>query len=131
MIVLLLITLDDTPMIIASRFTHGGGTNDNFIYICSYLFNFFVRIILFTRLQDNLSGYFSIRRERLFSLDFNKIFWGYGDYFFRLVYYMSRKGVAIFDIPVYYEKPKHKKRRNLLSLLIRYTIAVFRLRFFG
>jgi len=124
--------LEFYDIIIASRFTSGGGTSDAFRYICSYLFNFAIRLILITRLQDNLSGFFAIRRERLFALDFDKIFWGFGDYFFRLLFYAQKTGATILDIPVIYQKRKGGvKKSNLMSLLIRYTKALIKLRFYG
>ena len=124
--------LEFYDMVIASRFTSGGGTSDNFRYICSYLFNFTIRLMLLTRLQDNLSGFFAIRRERLFALDFGRIFWGFGDYFFRLIFYAQKSGASILDVPVIYEKRKGGvKKSNLLSLLIRYTRALAKLRVCG
>lgn len=124
--------LEFYDIVIASRFTAGGGTNDNFRYICSYLFNFAIRLMLLTRLQDNLSGFFAIRRERLFALNFDKIFWGFGDYFFRLLFYIKKSGATILDVPVIYEKRKGGvKKSNLLSLLMRYTKALVKLRFSG
>jgi dolichol-phosphate mannosyltransferase len=121
--------LEYYDIVVGSRFTSGGGMYDNFRYISSYFFNFFIRIILLTRLQDNLSGFFTIRREFLFSMDFGKIFWGYGDYFFRLLLYARRLNVKILDIPVVYRKRKSgEAKRQMLSVLFQYTIALVKLR---
>ena len=130
--------LEYYDVIIGSRFTVGGGVYknfrmyDNFRYILSYAFNFFVRIVLVTRVQDNLSGFFSIRKEKLFDLDFDKIFWGFGDYFFRLLFYVEKSGANILDIPVVYQQRKGgKSKPKILSLMVRYTTALIKLRFFA
>ena len=116
---------------IGSRFTSGGGMYNNFRYLCSYAYNLLIRIILKTRLQDNLSGFFSIRREVLFALDFEKIFWGYGDYFFRLLFYSQKQGTAILDIPVVYlRRASGRSKTHLLSVLVRYTNALIKLAIF-
>jgi dolichol-phosphate mannosyltransferase len=124
--------LEYYDIVIGSRYTRGGGMPDNFRYLCSYFYNFLIRVTLLTRLQDNLSGFFAIRREVLFALDFNKIFHGYGDYFFRLLFYAEKKGATILDVPIVYLKRKSgERKKQLLSLLGQYTAALFRLRFFG
>ncbi len=123
--------LEYYDIIVGSRFTMGGGMYNSFRYILSYFFNFFVRIALGTRLQDNLSGFFSIRREVLFALEFDKIFWGYGDYFFRLLFYAEKLGANILDIPVVYQERKTgESKTQLLPLIIQYTTALIKLRFF-
>ena len=124
--------LEYYDIIVGSRFTRGGGMYDNFRYMSSYAYNFLIRIILGTRLQDNLSGFFAIRRELLFSLDFQRIFWGYGDYFFRLLFYAETIGASILDIPVVYQRRKSgEPKRRLLSVAIQYTAALMKLRFFA
>ncbi|OGN90446.1 MAG: hypothetical protein A2Z70_02445 [Chloroflexi bacterium RBG_13_48_17] len=121
--------LEYYDIVVGSRFTSGGGMYDRFRYISSYLFNFVIRMILLTRLQDNLSGFFTIRRTFLFSMDFEKIFWGYGDYFFRLLFYACRLNVKILDIPVVYQKRKSGEgKRQMLSVLFQYTIALIKVR---
>lgn len=124
--------LEYYDIIIGSRFTMGGEMYDNFRYITSYVYNLLIRIILRTQIQDNLSGFFSIRRGLLFSLDFEKIFWGYGDYFFRLLFYSTKSGATILDIPVVYARRRSgESKTRLLSLLVRYTTALIKLRFFA
>ena len=123
--------LEYYDIVIGSRFTSGGGMYNKFRYIGSYVFNFLIRITLLTRLQDNLSGFFAIRRETLFALDSNKIFWGFGEYFFRLLLYTQKSGVTILDIPVVYQARKSGNRKShLFSLMVQYTAALIKLRFF-
>jgi len=129
--------LEYYDIIIGSRYTMGGGTmgsgmSDNFRYISSFTFNFLIRIVLGTRTQDNLSGFFAIRREVLFSLGFERIFWGYGDYFFRLLFYAKKLGATMLGIPVVYQRRKTgETKKHLLSLVVQYTVALIKLRFFA
>lgn len=119
-------------IVTGSRFTLGGGMYDNFRYYGSYLFNMMVRVVLNTRTQDNLSGFFSIRRELLFSLDFKRIFWGYGDYFFRLLFYAREIPAKIIEVPVVYQiRGGGESKTRVFEQLIKYTLALIRLRFAG
>lgn len=113
-----------------SRFTLGGGMKPVYRYLGSFFYNLFIRIILRTQIQDNLSGFFSIRRDKLFSLDFDKIFFGYGDYFFRLLFYALKEKCKILETPVFYQSRKTgESKTNLLPVLFRYTIALLKFRF--
>jgi len=97
---------------IGSRFTFGGGMPNLLRYYLSFLFNLFLRLALGTRMDENLSGFFAIRRERLFELDFDKIFWGYGDYFFRLLLLSQRKRFLHVELPVFYGLRRTGERKT-------------------
>lgn len=121
--------LEYYDIVVGSRFTSGGAMYDRFRYLSSYFFNFLIRITLLTRLQDNLSGFFAIRRGFLFALDFNRIFLGYGDYFFRLLFYAEKSAATILDVPVVYLKRQSgKRKRSSFSVLLQYTIALIKVR---
>ena len=113
-----------------SRFTLGGGMKPVYRYLGSFFFNMFIRIILHTQIQDNLSGFFSAKRDKLFSLQFDKIFFGYGDYFFRLFFYAEKENLKILETPVFYQSRKSgESKTNLLPVLFRYTKALLKFRF--
>jgi len=121
--------LDYYDVIVGSRFTLGGGMENTFRYRGSFVYNIFIRIILRTQIQDNLSGFFSIGRKKLFSLNFDRIFFGYGDYFFRLLFYAQRREFKILEVPVFYQLRKYgKSKTNLISIFIRYSIALLKFR---
>src|SRR5215467_12840613 len=86
-------------LVSGSRFCPGGRMQDTAHYIASLIYNWTLRIILRTQVQDNLGGYFTITREALQRLPFDCIFFGYGDYFFRLIYFSQRRGLHIVEIP--------------------------------
>jgi dolichol-phosphate mannosyltransferase len=111
---------------IGSRFTFGGGMANLTRYYLSYLYNIFLRLSLGTRMDENLSGFFAIKRERLFALDFDKIFWGYGDYFFRLLLLSQRKRFLHVELPIFYEE-RHSgaSKTRFRKVFVQYTCAVF------
>lgn len=121
-------------LVIGSRFVMRGGMEDALRYRLSFLYNVFIRFLLHTQIQDNLSGYFAVRRERLFELEnrFDRIFFGYGDYFMRLLLLAWRSEWRILEVPVFYILRRHGDSKTGFWRIFRdYTAAVIRLRLFG
>ena len=115
-------------LVVGSRFILGGGMPNRTRYLLSYLYNIFMRWTIGTKIDDNLSGFFSIRREALEQIDFDKVFWGYGDYFFRLLLLSQRAGLRHVQVPVFYgERPGGHSKTRALSVLIQYTREVVKL----
>ena len=127
-VVTLLHVTNHVDIVVGSRFIYGGGMTNLFHYYLSYLFNIFIRLATGSRLDDNLSGFFSIHRKKLFALDFDKIFWGYGDYFFRLLLLCQRHGFRLVEIPVFYGERKHGiSKTNFFLVFVRYTGEILRI----
>ena len=121
-------------LVIGSRFVMRGGMEDRLRYHFSQLYNVFIRALFQTQIQDNLSGYFAVRRDRLFSLapQFNTIFYGYGDYFIRLLLVAWRSDWKILEVPVFYILRRHgASKTGFWSVFKQYTAAVLRLRILG
>jgi len=79
--------------------------------------------------MDNMSGFYAIRKEKLFQLPINKIYTGYGEYHLRLVYLAKKQGFKIKQIPVYYPKRKHgKSKTNLIKMFFLYLLTAFSLK---
>jgi dolichol-phosphate mannosyltransferase len=113
---------------IGSRFIFGGGMSNRLRYSLSYAYNLFMRIALGTRMDDNLSGLFAIKRAALFKLDFDKIFWGYGDYFFRLLLLSQRQRFTHVQVPVFYgERTKGLSKTHFWKIFEKYTREVVKL----
>jgi dolichol-phosphate mannosyltransferase len=121
-------------LVIGSRFVMRGGMEDRLRYHFSQLYNVFIRALFQTQIQDNLSGYFAVRRDRLFSLAplFGRIFYGYGDYFIRLLLVAWRSDWKILEVPVFYILRRHgASKTGFWSVFKKYTAAVLRLRIYG
>lgn len=112
-----------------SRFCAGGNMEDTPHYYSSLIYNWMMRIVLRTQVQDNLGGFFTIRRENLQKLPCGLIFFGYGDYYFRLLHYAQKRRMSIIEIPaVYSVRRKGRSKSNFLKLLYSYTSALIKLR---
>ena len=121
-------------LVIGSRFVMRGGMEDRLRYHFSQLYNVFIRALFHTQIQDNLSGFFAVRRDRLFSLAplFPRIFYGYGDYFIRLLLVAWRSDWKILEVPVFYILRRHgTSKTGFWSVFKKYTAAVLRLRIDG
>jgi dolichol-phosphate mannosyltransferase len=116
-------------LVSCSRFCAGGRMQDNAHYIASLLYNWMLRAILRTQVQDNLGGYFTITRRALERLPFDRIFFGYGDYFFRLIYFAENHGCRIVEIPAEYKtRTSGGSKSSFLKMFGQYSWAAARLR---
>lgn len=121
-------------LVIGSRFVMRGGMEDARRYRASLLYNYFIRFLFHTQIQDNLSGYFAVRRDRFFELEsrFDRIFYGYGDYFIRLLLVAWRSNWRILEVPVFYILRRHGASKTGFWRIFRdYTTALIRLRLWG
>jgi dolichol-phosphate mannosyltransferase len=122
--------LADFEIVSGSRFAPGGGMYSRSRQVGSFVMNLFARLVLQTQIQDNLSGYFAIRRDVLASLPADRIFWGYGDYYFRLLFYAQRQRTTVLEIPVVYRSREGGGSKTpLLRTTLRYSAEILRLRF--
>lgn len=123
---------------IATRFADGGKkkdasgeTSDSVLAVLlSGILNFLVHRLLRLSVTDYTSGYIVVRREALRP---HRMVGDYGEYFIELVYWLSRHGVAIAELP--YESPprtwgESKTGPNLRTLVrrgVRYLWLTVRL----
>lgn len=116
-------------LVSGSRFAPGGGMYSRGRYAGSFVMNLFLRAVLRTQVQDNLSGYFAVRRADLQRLPAEAIFFGYGDYYFRLLWHARRAGLRIVEVPVVYRSREGGSSKTpLLRTTWRYTLAALRFR---
>lgn len=112
-----------------SRFCAGGRMVDNMHYLFSMSYNWLLRLLIRTQVQDNLGGYFAARRSMLLSLPFDEIFFGYGDYYFRLIHFVQISGYSIVEVPAaYLLRGEGKSKSNWLRMLVTYTLGATRLK---
>jgi len=121
--------LDYYDIIIGSRFTMGGGMEERWRYLASFFYNFFVRVILRTQIQDNLCGFFTIRRQKLLALDIDRIFQGYGEYFMHLLFLAWKMGYDMLEIPVFYRARLYgQSKSRFFRMLWGYSLAALKIR---
>jgi dolichol-phosphate mannosyltransferase len=121
--------LEYYDIIIGSRFVMAGGMEDRFRQFSSLIYNYGIRLLFHTPVHDNLSGFFSIYRDKLMALDLDQIYYGYGDYFIRLVMVAHRRGYNMLEIPVFYRlRTRGHSKTQFLSIFKKYTLALITLR---
>ena len=121
--------LEYYDIIIGSRFVMAGGMEDKFRQFSSLLYNYGIRLLFGTPVHDNLSGFFSIYRSKLLTMDLDQIFYGYGDYFIRLLMVGHTRGYNMLEIPVFYRLRMHgHSKTQFFSTLVKYTTAILTLR---
>ena len=113
--------LNNSDLVVASRFVKGGGMEQKFKYITSYIFNFFLRYALGFPIMDNTSGFYAIKKKNLLKLPSNEIYYGYGEYHLRLTYLANKFHLSILEIPVFFPKRRQgNSKSNLISMIISY-----------
>ena len=116
-------------LVSGSRYIEGGSMYSFFHHSFSLIFNFFLEILLRTKMKDNLGGYYCVRRKVLKKLDFNKIFYGYGEYYFRLLFYLSKNKISMTEIPAHFQKRNFGvSKSNFFWLLFKYSLEAMILR---
>lgn len=112
-------------LIIGSRYIKGGGMENRIRYIFSYIYNLIIRSILKLKTHDNLSGFYIIKKDKLFKLKLKEIYKGYGDYFIRLLKDAHEKNLNIKEIPVFYNNRRSgESKTRFLKIFLDYTKTV-------
>lgn len=122
--------LDRYDVIIGSRYVKNGGMEDRVRNFLSGAYNIFIRFFLSMPTNDNLSGFFAIRKECMQPMNKEVIFTGYGEYFMRLLYAARRKGYRLHEIPVFYKLRQHGSSKSQFGHMLHdYTLCAWELRF--
>jgi dolichol-phosphate mannosyltransferase len=120
---------DVYDLVSGSRFCAGGRMVDTSHYLISMLYNWLLRLLIRTQVQDNLGGYYTARRDALLALPLDEIFFGYGDYYFRLLHFAQNAGLSIVEVPAEYLLRKQgKSKSNWMRMSITYTSGAIRLK---
>jgi len=113
-----------------SRFLYGGKGVGPSRHLLSWAFNLFLRLITDGRITDNLFGYIVIRKEVIEQLNYDDIFWGFGEFSIRLLYYLQREGGTVLQVPMTVgERLAGVGNRRFIRNFIKYTLATVTLVF--
>jgi dolichol-phosphate mannosyltransferase len=120
---------EECDLVIGSRFVSGGGMVNKKREFLSWAYNcFIVRPIISSPIKDNLSGFFAVRRDQLVKLNWDNIFYGYGDYFIRLIHRATKNSWRIAEIPfIHRERRAGSSKSNLYKVFFQYTKSVLKL----
>lgn len=129
----LISTIKETGVdaVIASRYIKGGSMNSNkFKYLLSKAMNLLLGIILNLNIKDLTGGFFIIKKSLLEKVNLDKVFIGYGDYFFRLFYELKKINHTFKEIPFnYVGRKKGKSKTRTFSMGLDYLKTMISLRF--
>jgi len=118
----------ETKLVIASRFKGNGGMK-GWRMLPTFLFNGMFRLFGLP-IWDNTSGYYAIRKTDLEKLGLKKIYYGYGDYHLRLVFYAAAADYKMVEVPTTYQaRIGGVSKSKLGKMAIEYTKEAYRLRF--
>ena len=121
--------LNDYDLICGSRFLKGGFSSTYFRHYCSKTFNLFVNFITRGKMSDNMSGFFILKKSFLNNM-LDKIFYGYGDFYIRLLFYMQKKNIRIRETPVRYAPRKFgQSKTKFVRILFLYSFETAKLIF--
>ena len=111
-----------------SRFCPGGSMADTAHYLASFVYNLMIRLVIRTQIQDNLGGFWVARAALIRRLPFDEIFYGYGDYYFRLLHFAQGAAMRIVELPAKYcERESGASKSNFCRMLFQYSAMVLKL----
>ena len=118
--------------VIGSRFERVEFKKLKFRFILSYYFCIFLSILLGIKSSDSLSGFFILKKKILKKSFEKKIFYGYGDFFFRLIYLIEKKNYKYENVQIMYgERIYGISKSTFFGLLFKYTFQAIKLKIFG
>lgn len=126
----LLKELENADAVFASRYVKGGRMNtDKGQYYLSMLFNYAIKALIGTPVIDTTNGFFAVRKKALEGLLNRKVFSGYGDYCFKMLYAMKPKKLRIKEVPFQYMPRRYgNSKTSLLKAGISYGKEALKLR---
>jgi dolichol-phosphate mannosyltransferase len=120
---------DQYDIVIGSRFCAGGGMQDKPMYLASLIYNWILRILLGTQIQDSICGFFIFNRNVCEELLTERNFHGYGDYFFWFLKEASRLKISIVEVPVIYQNRRiGSSKSNRWKMLATYSYSAIKCR---
>jgi len=123
--------LVEADLVVASRFVGQGGMKNQLRFYSTWIFNFFLRLLGFP-VWDNFSGFYAINKLNLLDLGLEKIYYGYGDYHLRLVFFAQKSGLKILEVPTkYLARLAGKSKSKLGKMAVNYLKEAWRLKFLG
>jgi dolichol-phosphate mannosyltransferase len=115
-------------LVSGSRFCPGGQMASTRHYLASFIFNLGIRLVIRTQIQDNLAGFWVANLEKIRALPFDEIFFGYGDYYFRMLHFAQASGMSVVELPARYgAREAGVSKSNFGKMLFEYSAMVARL----
>ena len=121
----------EMDFISGSRFKTFKIKNLRIRFIFSYIYCLILSKFLGFKSTDALSGFFIIKKNILLKMNLKKIFFGYGDYFFRLIYFLNKKSFKLDEIQIKYGTRIHGfSKTKFLNVFLKYTKEAIKLKIY-
>lgn len=119
---------DSYDLVVGSRYIKGGGMEDRVRFILSFIYNLLIRSLLHLKTHDNLSGFFLLKRKHLAKFEKKNIFYGYGEYFIRLLTIAHKHNLSIYEVPVFYKnRSSGESKSKFIPMFIDYSKTVIQI----
>ncbi|PIU74920.1 MAG: hypothetical protein COS76_03525 [Candidatus Portnoybacteria bacterium CG06_land_8_20_14_3_00_39_12] len=114
-------------LVIGSRYIPGGGMHiteaSRWQYWLSKWGNYLVnRWLINLPVQESLSGFVAVRKKLLSKLNLVRIFYGYGEYCMRLLFFCHKAGFIIREVPVMYDLRRYGVSKSSLKRMVYYYL---------
>ncbi len=107
--------LENADAVFASRYVKGGSMNtDRAQYFLSLIFNYAIKMLLGIRVLDSTNGFFAIKKNALAGIRMERVFRGYGDYCFRMLYALKPEKLKIREVPFNYMPRRYGRSKTSL-----------------
>ncbi len=122
--------LFENDVVVASRYIPGGSMDsEKYKFYLSRILNFTLKIILNIPVSDSTGGFLALKRGVLDQVDYEKVFYGRGDYCFRLLFYLKDKHLKIKEIPFHYSRRLHgSSKTSIYAIGLKYLLSAVSIR---
>ena len=119
----------DCDLIACSRFLKLRPKDFFLRYTLSKVYTFFLRKFLSSKFTDHLCGFYLMKKKIIDTIDVTKIFYGYGDYYIRLLFFIENNYTNISEISFEWGKRKFGySKSKLLIIFFRYTFEAIKIK---
>lgn len=116
-------------LICYSRFSNKKPYDFRLRYELSKYYNLILKPFLNLPTTDSLSGFFLVNKKKMKDLPNEKIFYGYGDYYFRLLHHINKKQINYEELSFKWKDRKYgKSKTKIINIFLRYTYEAIKLK---
>ena len=116
-------------LICYSRFSNKKPHDFRLRYELSKYYNLILKPFLNLPTTDSLSGFFLVNKKKMKDLPNEKIFYGYGDYYFRLLHHINKKQINYEELSFKWKDRKYgKSKTKFINIFLRYTYEAIKLK---
>lgn len=117
-------------LICCSRFFKIKPKDFSIRFYLSNIYCYFLKLFLGLQTNDGLSGFFLLEKKFIENKYFDKIFYGYGDFYFRLLFCLRKKKIKYLNMGFEWQNRKiGKSKTKFIKIFIKYSFEAVKLKF--